>query len=65
MTPPLGVHTKDVYTPLYTESQSTGHLDRTVAYTTQAQVTQPEGVAAKPTEAELTITTTEAAAQAI
>ncbi len=39
--PPAGVHTENLYTPLYTDSQPTGHSNRTATYTDQAQDTQP------------------------
>ncbi len=64
VTPPAGVTTKNFYTPLYTESQSTGHPNRTAAYTTQIRVAQLERVEATQTKAEIATTTTEAAAQA-
>ncbi len=51
--PPAGVHTENFYTPLYAESQSTCHLDRTATYITQIRDTQPvAGVAATLAEAE-------------
>jgi hypothetical protein len=63
--PPAGVHTDNFYTPLYTDSQTTSHSDRTTTTTDPVQDAQPAaGTTSTPSEAEAEATAAAAEAEA-